>query len=75
MDDRICGEGFFPRGRFGLQVSTIVERKESLLVVPGSRLSAILRRAGSNYLSRELLAGYQGNQDFLHITQPGDNVC
>ena len=75
MDDRIYGEGFFPRGRFGLQVNTIVERKESLLVVPSSRLTPILGRAGPNYLSRELLARYQGNQDFLHIAQPEGNVC
>ena len=76
VDDRICGQGFFPRGRFCLQVNTIVERKESLLVVPSSSAVSgrLLGRAGSNYLSRELLARYQGKQRFLHVTEPEGNV-
>ena len=75
VDDRIYGQGFFPRGRFGLQVNTIVEREESLLVLPStSSILALLGRAGPNYLSRELLARYQGNQHFLDVTQPEGNV-
>lgn len=32
VDDGICGQSLFPRGRFGLQVNTVMEREESLLV-------------------------------------------
>ena len=45
VDDGICGQGFLPRGRFGLQVNTIVEREESLLVGPSTSILALLGTA------------------------------
>ena len=45
VDDGIYGQGLFPGGGFGLQVNTVVEGEEGLLVGPWSSVAPLLGRA------------------------------